>query len=76
MRTPSLTTLQRRKEKATAAAEARRRDLRERYPNMPAQAFSALEAGTSGKGMKALRAWINSIGDLVASIKPTQLSGD
>lgn len=58
-----------RAERQTARLEARRRDLRERYPDIPAQAWSNLGAGLSGVGGKALRGWIESINALRKSME-------
>lgn len=56
-------------EKQAARLEARRRDLRERYPDIPAQAWSNLGAGLSGDGGKALRKWLRSVEQLIFGIK-------
>lgn len=50
-----------RAEKQAARLESRRRDLRERYPHIPGQAWSNMGAGLGGDGGKALRGWLTSI---------------
>ena len=50
-----------RAEKEAAHLEARRRDLRERYPDIPPQAWSNLGIGLGGVGGKALRGWLVSV---------------
>lgn len=65
---PWAETLDRRVQRAAAAAEARRRDLRERYPNVPAQAFSNMGDGLNGAGLRALRAWMRSLDTLAQTL--------
>lgn len=58
-----------RAEREAARLEARRRELRERYPDIPAQAWSNLGGGLGGVGGKALRGWIESIKALRKSME-------
>lgn len=60
----SAETLRLRAEKRAAHLEARRRDLRERYPNISHQAWSNLSDGLGGDGGKALRDWLATIHNL------------
>lgn len=61
-----------RAERQTARLEARRRELRERYPDIPGQAWSNMGAGLGGVGGKALREWLVSLMRLSeAATKPS-----
>lgn len=53
-----------RAERKAARLEARRRELRERFPEIPAQAWSNLGAGLGGVGGKALRGWLRTLENL------------
>jgi hypothetical protein len=62
-------------ERKAARLEARRRALRERYPDIPAQAWSNLGdgIGLGGVGGKALREWLGSINAVVQAARTTAL---
>lgn len=51
-------------EKKAAHLELRRRDLRERYPEIAPQAWSNIGTGLGGVGGKAIREWISSLDKL------------
>lgn len=51
---------------AAFRAEARRRDLCERYPHIPARAWNNMGSGLHGAGLQGLRAWLRSLRALVA----------
>lgn len=59
----------RREWKAEAAMAARRRELSERYPDVDPRAWANLGpegyGSMSGAGARALRAWLNSLADLL-----------
>lgn len=57
-----------RAEREAARLEARRRELRERYPDIPAQAWSNLGAGLGGAGGKALGGWLRTVESLAKSL--------
>jgi hypothetical protein len=57
-------TLRLRAEKEAARLEARRRELRERYPDIPGQTWSNLGGGLGGVGAKALRGWLRTLATL------------
>lgn len=58
--------LQLQAEKRAARLEVRRRDLRERYPDIPPQVWGNMGKGLGGVGGKALREWLCSLGMLLA----------
>lgn len=48
-------------ERRAAKVEVRRRELRERYPDIAPQAWSNLGDGLGGVGGKGLREWLTTI---------------
>lgn len=66
--------LRRLAQKKAARLEARRRDLRERYPNIPHQTWCNLGdgIGLGGVGGKALREWLRSLGELISCCHATR----
>lgn len=56
-------------ERAETAAARRRRELREKYPDIPLQVWSNMGDGLmGGEGARVLRGWLGSLEQLVCTV--------